>query len=202
MKKICANQQNPCYQRSIKERKMNTIKTEDKIEIKPGYKKTPIGIIPEDWEVKALNELKIKVKSGSNKGKKVTGKFKVFGSTGIIGYTDQYVYDEKLILCARVGANAGFIYDVDEKCDISDNTLILSNFKNLDQKFYQESLVQYNLNRLIFGSGQPLLTGSLLKQIRLPIPPLTEQKAIADCLTTWDKGIEKLSALIAFKKEQ
>ena len=181
---------------------MNTIKTEDKIEIKPGYKKTPIGIIPEDWEVKALNELKIKVKSGSNKGKKDTGKFKVFGSTGIIGYTDQYVYDEKLILCARVGANAGFIYDVDEKCDISDNTLILSNFKNLDQKFYQESLVQYNLNRLIFGSGQPLLTGSLLKQIRLPIPPLPEQKAIADCLTTWDKGIEKLSALIAFKKEQ
>src|SRR5690625_7863331 len=33
---------------------MNTIKTEDKIEIKPGYKKTSIGIIPEDWEVKKL----------------------------------------------------------------------------------------------------------------------------------------------------
>src|SRR5699024_4326436 len=39
-------------------------------------------------------------------------------------------------------------------------------------------------------------------KIQLPIPPLPEQKAIADCLSTWDKGIEKLSALIASKKEQ
>src|SRR5690606_12077740 len=45
------------YQRSIKERKMNTIKTKDKIEIKPGYKKTKVGLIPEDWEVKRLGEI-------------------------------------------------------------------------------------------------------------------------------------------------
>lgn len=25
-----------------------------KINIKPGYKKTPVGIIPEDWEVKKI----------------------------------------------------------------------------------------------------------------------------------------------------
>jgi|GEM_PF-4292670 len=31
---------------------MKTIKTEDKIEIKPGYKKTKVGVIPEDWIVK------------------------------------------------------------------------------------------------------------------------------------------------------
>src|SRR5690554_4953018 len=40
------------------------------------------------------------------------------------------------------------------------------------------------------------------KSLKLPIPPLPEQKAIADCLSTWGKGIEKLSALIASKKEQ
>src|SRR5699024_9151522 len=60
MKKICANQQNPCYQRSIKERKMKTTKhniTNTAEPIKPGYKKTPVGIIPEDWEVKELGNL-------------------------------------------------------------------------------------------------------------------------------------------------
>src|SRR5690554_701157 len=36
---------------------MNTIKTKDKVEIKPGYKKTPVGMIPEDWEVKKLGEI-------------------------------------------------------------------------------------------------------------------------------------------------
>src|SRR5690554_6250730 len=60
MKKICANQQNPCYQRSIKERKMNTTKhniTNTAEPIKPGYKKTSVGIIPEDWKVKRLGEI-------------------------------------------------------------------------------------------------------------------------------------------------
>src|SRR5699024_530753 len=41
-----------------------------------------------------------------------------------------------------------------------------------------------------------------ISKIKLPIPPLPEQKAIADCLSTWDRGIEKLTALIDAKKEQ
>src|SRR5690625_1495604 len=60
MKKICANQQNPCYQRSIKERKMKTTKhniTNKAESIKSGYKKTPVGIIPEDWEVKRIKSV-------------------------------------------------------------------------------------------------------------------------------------------------
>src|SRR5690625_5503885 len=44
---------------------MNTIKTEDKIEIKQGYKKTSVGIIPEDWEVRKLDEVTIKTFSGT-----------------------------------------------------------------------------------------------------------------------------------------
>lgn len=40
-----------------------------------------------------------------------------------------------------------------------------------------------------------------IAKVNIPIPPLPEQKAIADCLSTWDKAIEKQIQLIEFKKE-
>lgn len=93
--------------------------------IPQGYKDSPLGIIPEEWEIKKLGEVCIFIKSGKNKEKSNEGLFHVFGSTGIIGFTNKYVYNCPLLLIARVGANAGFIYYINEKCDVSDNTLIL-----------------------------------------------------------------------------
>src|SRR5690606_18245444 len=66
-------------------------------------------------------------------------------------------------------------------------------------------LIKFNKNELYRranGSTFLEISGKEVRKIPLAIPPLPEQKAIADCLSTWDKGIEKLSALIAFKKEQ
>jgi len=41
-----------------------------------------------------------------------------------------------------------------------------------------------------------------LNKILVPLPPLPEQQAIADCLSTWDEAIEKQSQLIKAKQEQ
>lgn len=164
--------------------------------IPQGYKDSPLGIIPEEWEIKKLGEVCIFIKSGKNKEKSNEGLFHVFGSTGIIGFTNKYVYNCPLLLIARVGANAGFIYYINEKCDVSDNTLILRLNSSYDFIFAYNQLKQYNLNRLIFGSGQPLITASLLKNIKISFPPLPEQQKIAEVLSTWDKAIEKQSQLI------
>lgn len=164
--------------------------------IPQGYKDSPLGIIPEEWEIKKLGEVCTFIKSGKNKEKSNEGLFHVFGSTGIIGFTNKYVYNCPLLLIARVGANAGFIYYINEKCDVSDNTLILRLNSSYDFIFAYNQLKQYNLNRLIFGSGQPLITASLLKNIKISFPPLPEQQKIAEVLSTWDKAIEKQSQLI------
>lgn len=39
-----------------------------------------------------------------------------------------------------------------------------------------------------------------VRKIKLPIPPLPEQKEIANCLTAWDTAIENLTLLIDLKK--
>ena len=136
------------------------------------------------------------INSGKNKKKNNNGIYPVYGSTGIIGYTNDYVYKSPLLLVARVGAHAGFTYFVREKCDISDNTLILQLKPSYDLIFAYNQLKNYNLNRLVFGSGQPLITAKLLKLLEIAIPPLPEQRKIAEVLSTWDKAIEKQTLLV------
>lgn len=161
-----------------------------------GYKDSPLGIIPQEWEVKRLGEVCNSISSGNNKERNDNGDYPVYGSTGLIGYSNVYIYDTSQILVARVGAHAGYVYCVNGYYDVSDNTLIL-NLKSIYHfDFAYNQLLHYNLNRYIFGSGQPLVTAGQLKSLRIPLPPLAEQEKIAEILSTWDKAIEKQTQLI------
>jgi len=51
-------------------------------------------------------------------------------------------------------------------------------------------------------SGQQNLTIELCKELPLPLPSYPEQQKIAQILSTWDKAIEKLEALIAAKQKR
>lgn len=164
--------------------------------IPQGYKTTPLGIIPKEWKVKVLGDLCNSIKAGKNKEKENEGKYPVYGSTGLIGYTDIFAYDGSMILIARVGANAGFTYCINEKCDVSDNTLILNVKSCYNFNFAYNQLLYYNLNKLVFGSGQPLVTAGQLKALKIVLPPVFEQKKIAEVLGVWDKAIEKQTQLI------
>jgi len=57
---------------------------------------------------------------------------------------------------------------------------------------------------MVFGSGQPLITGSQLKAVIMNLPIPEEQKKIADCLSSLDELItaeaQKIDTLKAHKK--
>lgn len=165
--------------------------------IPAGYKDSAVGVIPQEWEVKYLGDLCDNICSGSNKERNEYGKYHIYGSTGIIGYSNSYSYNYPTILIARVGANAGIINRGVGEYDVSDNTLIVCNNNIVyEYDFAYNQLTNYNLNKLVFGSGQPLVTAGQLKRIKLPIPPMEEQRKIAEILGVWDEAIEKQSRLI------
>lgn len=165
--------------------------------IPQGYKATALGIIPQEWEVMLLGNLSNSISSGRNKHRDANGQYPVFGSTGIIGYSSTYEYEGPVILVARVGANAGTLNFASGQYDVSDNTLIITIKQNVyDYNFAYNQLTHYKLNKLVFGSGQPLITSKQLKNIRIPVPPLAEQQKIAEVLGVWDKAIEKQVRLI------
>ena len=135
-----------------------------------------------DVEWKKLGELG-RISSGKNKQKKKEGAYPVYGSTGIIAYCDELKYDKPLILVARVGANAGYTHIARGQYDVSDNTLIIDlDKKNVINKYIFYILVNINLNRYAKGGGQPLITAGEIKEITIPVPPLSEQQRIVDIL--------------------
>jgi len=105
------------------------------------------------------------------------------------------LYDGKLVLVARVGANAGFLQIINEPCGITDNTLILKP-KGIDAFYLYYFLQHFNLNRLIFGSGQPLITGGMLKKVKVSLGTISEQSKIVKFLSLLDERIATQVRLI------
>ncbi|NUO10118.1 MAG: restriction endonuclease subunit S [Candidatus Brocadia sp.] len=146
----------------------------------------------EGWEAKKLGEIPLSVASGKSNTQSKEGKYPIYGSTGIIGWRNVYDYEGNKILIARVGANAGTVNKVSGKYCVSDNTLIVSLQSNIDIDFIFFKLINYHLNRLVFGSGQPLITGGQLKNLEFSLPSKEEQTRIAQILSDMDAEIEAL----------
>lgn len=171
------------------------------MEVKPGYKLTEVGVIPEEWDVHPLGTLATMVASGRSSAGRSIGDYPVHGSTGIIGYTWNPEYEGDAILAARVGANAGKLNFVSGKYGVTDNTIILRLSSNCCLPFIWRQLESKRLNRLVFGSGQPLITGTQLKALSLALPPLPEQRAIAEALGYVDGLLDGLDLLITKKRD-
>lgn len=155
-----------------------------------------------EWKKCKIEDITDAVSSGKSKNHFSNGEYNLYGSTGIIGRTDKALYDGKLVLVARVGANAGFLQIINEPCGITDNTLILKP-KGIDAFYLYYFLQHFNLNRLIFGSGQPLITGGMLKKVKVSLGTISEQSKIVKFLSLLDERIatqvrliEKLQSLI------
>ena len=157
----------------------------------------------DEWKYEKLSSITNNISSGKISKKLVDGEYNVYGSMGIIGTSNFYDYDGEKVLVARVGANAGSVNKINEKCCISDNTLVLES-NNILNDFLYFSLCYFNPKKLIFGSGQPLVTGSQLKNIIIGVPTILEQKKISLFMSLLDKKIElqskKIEALKLYKK--
>ena len=155
-----------------------------------------------EWEEYRIEDITENISSGRCKSHSSSGKYNLYGSTGIIGKTNEACYEGNLVLVARVGANAGSLQILNEPCGITDNTLIIKP-KEVDVQYIYYFLQHFNLNRLIFGSGQPLITGGMLKKVKVSLGTIQEQNKITRLLsvlderiTTQNKIIDKLQSLI------
>ncbi|WP_058953026.1 restriction endonuclease subunit S [Clostridium tyrobutyricum] len=163
-------------------------------------------LCPNGVEYKFLGEVCKNIFSGKNKSKTQKGEYPVYGSTGIIGYSESFQYNGEQLLVARVGANAGFVQKAFGEYDVSDNTLIVKPKIEYNVLFAYYQLLNMNLNSLAVGGGQPLVTAGKLKQIKIPLPPLPVQIEIVRILDNFTELTAELTAkltaeLIARKQQ-
>ena len=167
-------------------------------EKKPGHKQTEAGVIPEDWALKTISSIATTVSSGRSHVDAEFGDFPVYGSTGMIGRTAKSDYAGRAILVARVGANAGTLNVVDGEYGVTDNTIILRINNSVLWSYVWRQLDAKQLNSMVFGSGQPLITGTQIKNLLVPFPPTkAEEEAIATILSDMDADLAALEEKLA-----
>ena len=135
----------------------------------------------------------LKIKNGSDYKKFNTGNIPVYGSGGIINYTDTYIYDKESVLIPRKGSIGNLFY-VDKPFWTVDTIFYTVIDKEVViPKYVYYYLSKVNLEKLNTAGGVPSLTQTVLNKILIPLPSLEEQQRIVDILDRFDKLCNDIS---------
>ena len=200
------------------------------MEVKAGYKKTEVGVIPEDWSAINIGNL-LEFKNGLNKAKEFFGK-----GTPIVNYMDIFcnpgllkqdvkgkvTLTEDEIRNYRVKKGDVFFTRTSETVDeIGMSSVMLENMKETvfsgfvlrgrpkndkltllyKQYCFRTKEVRKQICSTSSYTTRALTNGKLLSNVYIPVPPtLPEQNAIAEVLSDTDNLIQALEKRIAKKR--
>lgn len=100
---------------------------------------------------------------------KEDGIIPIYGGNGVLSYTNQ-TNAQNVVLIGRVGAYCGSIYLEEGECWVSDNAIFAKSKITNDEYFDYFLLKSLNLYEHHIGTGQQLLTQSILNKIEVPAP--------------------------------
>jgi len=123
------------------------------------------------------------------------GAYPVYGANGIIGFTEEKLFDKEMIVIGRVGS-CGVVNKTLGPAWITDNTIILQHVNQTTFDFLYWVLKSLKLEETKAASVQPLITQKDLKSILIPLPPIDLQRRIAADLTEKMAYVEKLCTAI------
>ena len=178
------------------------------------YKQTELGLIPTDWDFDNMGNL-----SKVNQGLQIpiSDRFSEQVENSLFYITNEFLKEDSKnkyfiknppksviankddVLMTRTG-NTGKVVTGVEGAFHNNFFKIKYDETKLNKDFLVGYLksprTQYSILTLSGNSTIPDLNHSDFYRIKIPLPPLPEQKAIADCISTWDNAIEKQSQLI------
>lgn len=198
------------------------------LDIPQGYKKTEVGVIPEDWELAQLSNLCERISVGlatsvtkyyRNKGVPIVRNMNIkdgyFDSEDML-YLDSGFAKKNISKAARAfdvitvhtGSNIGLTCVLPENfdyCQTFTTLITTTNMKRLNPFYLSFHMGSESgkkeILRLQVGGGKGNLNTGELKQYLLSYPKkLTEQNAIATALSDIDALICELEKLIAKKQ--
>lgn len=117
------------------------------------------------------------------------GKYRVFGSNGPIGWTNDALTQGPGVILGRKGAYRGVEYCRDPFWVI-DTAYYIVPKTDLDMRWLYYAVKHYKLGEVDDGSPIPSTTRSAVYMLELDVPPKHEQRAIAHILGTLDDKIE------------
>ena len=145
-----------------------------------------------EFDYYSLGDL-VKIKYGKNQ-KKVqdddNGKYPIYGTGGLMGYSIEYLYDKPSVLIGRKGSIEKVRY-IDEPFWTVDTLFYTEvNEEMVIPRFLYYIMSQINLGRYNEGTSIPSLRTETLNRLDLPIPDLDYQNRVLSILSSIDKKIE------------
>jgi len=169
---------------------------------------TGFGSFPSDWEKKGIAECaeirdSERIPLNSSEREEIQpGNIPYYGANGIVDYVDDYIFNSELILLAEDGGHfeeyeeRPVAYRVSGKAWINNHAHILEAKEGINTEYLFYGLEHRNLVPYVSGSTRSKLTQSMLRKVRVPAPPLPEQRKIASVLYAVDQAIQKTEAII------
>lgn len=190
---------------------------------KSGYKHTPLGWIPEEWEVKELGEIG-KISSGTTPSRQRHEDYFLNGTiawvkttdlnNSIITETEEFITDKALqetslkvyppntILVAMYGGfnQIGRTGILGREATINQALSAIQFFSEYYPKYvldYLNHRVKYWKNFAGSSRKDPNITGKDVADFPIIVPSIPEQQKIATILSTWDEAIAQTQQVIA-----
>lgn len=159
--------------------------------------------IPKDWARMQLADL-CSIKKGEQLNRSEltdTGDYPALnGGISPSGYTDTWNTEANTITISEGGNSCGYVNFFVTKFWCGGHCYALQQIKEMvDNKFLYQALKfqQSSLMKLRVGSGLPNIQRKGLEEFKVIVPPLHEQKKIAEILEAIDEEIQKTNKIIS-----
>ena len=172
------------------------------MEVKPGYRQTDAGVIPEDWEAKSLGKF-VSLQRGHDltERDRRRGDIPVMGSAGQNGFHDTAIANGPGVVLGRSGASFGQAHYCEQDFWPHNTALYVTDFGGNDPLYAFYFLRSLDFTRYNSGGAQQSLNRNFISPIVVGVPPLPEQRTIATALSDVDALLGALDRLIAKKRD-
>jgi type I restriction enzyme, S subunit len=175
--------------------------------VKPGYKMTDIGVIPEDWGLEHIENIsRIATGSKNTQDRIESGTYPFYVRSQTVERIDTFSFDGEAVLTAGDGVGTGKVFHyVNGKFDVHQRVYRIFDFATVMNGFYFYLYFSCNFyNRIMQMTAKSSVDSvrrPMISRMLVPIPPKTEQTAIAQTLSDVDALIEALTNTLAKKRD-
>ena len=178
------------------------------MELKPGYKLTEVGVIPEDWNLDYIeNVAHITTGSKNTQDRIDDGQYPFFVRSQTVERINSYSFHGEAVLTAGDGVGTGKVFHyINGKFDVHQRVYRISDFaKSLNGYFfflYFSTRFYNRIMQMTAKSSVDSVRREMIARMLVPLPPSeVEQRAIATALSDVDALIAALDRLIAKKRD-
>ena len=175
--------------------------------VRPGYKQTEVGVIPENWDVDTIVNLAAITTGDKNTQDRIEdGAYPFFVRSSTVERINSYTFDGEAVLTAGDGVGTGKIFHyINGKFDFHQRVYLISNFsEHLSGHFfylYFSNNFYSRIMQMTAKSSVDSVRRDMIANMKIPVPLPDEQRAIAAALSDVDSLLAKLDQLIAKKRD-